>query len=55
MLNATVVNEVPLAQSLGAEKASSSLLAELDDTEEVIEEVIEEGIGEVIEEDDISL
>ena len=47
LLNATVVNEVPLAQSLGAEKASSSLLAELDDTEE--------GIEEVIEEDDISL
>ena len=51
LLNATVVNEVPLAQSLGAEKASSSLLAELDDTEEGIEVVIEE----MIEEDDISL
>jgi hypothetical protein len=42
LLNATVVNEVPLAQSLGAEKPSSSLLAELEDIE-------------VIEEDDISL
>ena len=38
LLNATVVNEVPLAQSLGAEKPSSSLLAELEDIEEVIEE-----------------
>ena len=45
LLNATVVNEVPLAQSLGAEKPSSSLLAELEDIEDV----------EVIEEDDISL
>ena len=45
LLNATVVNEVPLAQSLGAEKPSSSLLAELEDVEDV----------EVIEEDDISL
>ena len=43
LLNATIVNEVPLAQSLGAEKPSSPLLAEL------------EGIEEVIEEDDISL
>ena len=38
LLNATVVNEVPLAQSLGAEKPSSPLLAELEDIEEVIEE-----------------
>jgi len=43
LLNATVVHEVPLAQSLGAEKPSSPLLAELD------------GIEEVIEEDDIAL
>jgi O-acetylhomoserine/O-acetylserine sulfhydrylase-like pyridoxal-dependent enzyme len=47
LLNATIVNEVPLAQSLGAEKPSSSLLdnfTELEDVEEL------EG-----EEDDISL
>jgi hypothetical protein len=42
LLNATVVSDVPLAQSLGAEKLSSSLLAELEDIE-------------VIEEDDSSL
>ena len=48
LLNATVVNEVPLAQSLGAEKPSSSLLAGLEDIED-IEDI------EVIEEDDISL
>jgi len=42
LLNATVVSDVPLAQSLGAEKLSLSLLAELEDIE-------------VIEEDDSSL